>query len=106
MEGILTKEWDDIPYPGIMFFQTSPQEVLQMEPITGKVQEVFSRNKHNTTIIRVGDTILAAATESAINEDWFLLDNQSTFNALINGKYLSYTIYSPDGKYLRVHCNA
>ena len=34
--GIPTKEWYDIPYPGLIFFQTSSQEVLQMEPITDK----------------------------------------------------------------------
>ena len=70
MEGILTKEWDDIPYPGIIFFQTSPQEVLQMEPITDKVQEVFSRNKHNAKIIDAVDTILDASEEAVIDENW------------------------------------
>ena len=35
-----------------------------------------------------------------------LIDNQSTHNAFINGKYLSNTINAPDGKCLCVHCNA
>ena len=30
MMVIPTEEWDDIPSPGLMFFQTSPQEFLQM----------------------------------------------------------------------------
>ena len=58
--GIPTKEWDDLPSPGVMFLHTSPQEVLYMEPITYKFQEVFSHKKLNANIISVGDTILSA----------------------------------------------
>ena len=56
--------------------------------------------------MHVGNTILAAAEEAGIDEHWCLLDNQSTCNAFINGKYISNIIDAPDGKYLRVHCNA
>ena len=56
--------------------------------------------------MHVGYTILAAAAEAGIDENWCLLDNQSTCNAFINGKYLSNIRYAPDGKYPRVHCNA
>ena len=52
------------------------------------------------------DTILAAASEARIDENWCLLDNQKTCNAFINRKYLSNVIDAPDGKYLRVHCNS
>ena len=76
-----------------------------METLTDKVQEVFSRNKRNAKIMCVVDTILAAKSESSIDKNWCLIDNQSTCNALINEKYLSNIEYDPDGKYLRVHCN-
>ena len=62
--------------------------------------------KGNSSIMNVGDTILAAAAEAAIDENWCLLDNQSTYNAFINGKYLSNIRDATDGKYLRLHCNA
>ena len=95
-----TKEWGESPYPGLMFFQTSTQEVPQTEPINNIV------NKGNARIMHVGDTILAAATEAGIDENLCLIDNQSTCNTFINRKYFSNIIYAPDGKYLRVHCNA
>ena len=56
--------------------------------------------------MHVVDTILAAAAEAGIDENCYLLDNQSTCNAFINGKYLSNIRDAPDGKYLRFHCNA
>ena len=56
--------------------------------------------------MHVGNTVLAAAAEDGIDENWCLLDNQSTCNAFINKKYLSNIRGDPDGKYLRVHCNA
>ena len=59
---------------------------------------MFSQNKHNTNIMRVGDNILAAAAEAGIYENWCLLDNQSTCNAVINGKYMSNIIDAPGGK--------
>ena len=34
------------------------------------------------------DTILYATVEAGIDENWFLLDNKSTCNTFINGKYL------------------
>ena len=57
----------------------------------------------NTTIIHVGDIVLAAAAEAGIDQNWCLLDNESTCNAFINGKYLSNIIGNPDGKYILVH---
>ena len=56
--------------------------------------------------MHVGDTILATAAEAGINENWCPLDNQSTFNAFINGKYLSNIRDDPNGQYLRVYCNS
>ena len=53
-----------------MFFQKPPQEVLQMEAITDKVQEVLSCNKRKTKIMRLGDTILDAAAEAGIDKNW------------------------------------
>ena len=37
--GIPTKEWHDIPSPGLVFYQTSSQAVLQMEANTYISQE-------------------------------------------------------------------
>ena len=55
--------------------------------------------------MHVGDTIMAAVAEAGIDENWCLLDNQSTCNAFIKEKYLSNTRDAPNGQYLRVHCN-
>ena len=62
--------------------------------------------KGDASIVHVGDTILAAAAEARIDENWCLLDNKLTCNTLINGKYLSNIRDAPDGKCLRVHCNS
>ena len=56
--------------------------------------------------MHVGDTILAAAAEAVINDNWCLLSNQLTFKAFINGKDLSNIIDAPNGQYLRVNCNS
>ena len=66
---------------------------------------MFSHNKFNVNIIRFVDTTLAAASESSIDENYYLLNNKSICNAFINGKYLSNIIDSPDGKHIRVHFN-
>ena len=95
-----TKEWVKPLSLGLMFFQTSTQELLHNEPINKKMKQ------DNSRIMHVGNTILSATAESGINENWGLLDNQLTCNAFINGKYLSNIIDAPDGKYLCVHCNA
>ena len=50
-------------------------------------------------------TILTAAAEAVIDENWCLLDNQLMCNEFTDSKYLSNIIYYYDGKYLRVHCN-
>ena len=42
--------------------------------------------KVDASIMHVGNTILAAAAEAGIDENWCLLDNQSTCNKFINGK--------------------
>ena len=76
-----------------------------MEPIIDKVQEVLLLNTRNTNIMHMGYTILADATESGIDENCCLIDNQSTCKAFINGKYMS-SIRDPlDGKYPNIHCN-
>ena len=98
--GSPTEEWGKLPYPVHMFCQTSNQEFQQTEPINNSVRKVDS------SIMQVGNTILAAAAEDGIDENWCLLDNQSTCNAFINGKYLSNIRDTPDGKYLCAHCNA
>ena len=76
MIGITTEEWDYLPYPGLIFYHTSSQELFQMEIITDKFQEVLLRNKHNTNIIHVGYTILDDATEAIIYENWCHIENQ------------------------------
>ena len=62
--------------------------------------------KGDARIIHVGDTILAAAAEAGIDENWCLLNNQSTCNSFINKKYLSNIRDAPGGKYLCVRCNS
>ena len=74
-----------------------------MEPVTDKVQEVFFCKKRNAKIMRVGDTIPSAAGESGIDENGCLLDNKSTCNAFINGKYLSKIRDAPDEQYINFH---
>ena len=76
-----------------------------MELTTDKFQELLLRNKHNTNILGVGDTIMDAASEAGIDKNWYLFDNQSTRNAFINEKYLLNTKNYLDGKCLHVHCN-
>ena len=49
-----------------------------MELITYEVQEMFSRNKRNGNIMRVGYTILDSAEEAGIDENCCLINNQST----------------------------
>ena len=100
MMGDPTEEWDDPPYPGLVFFQTPTQEFLQTDPINEDMKKV------NAIIMRVGDTILDSAAEVNINENWCLLDNQSAYNTFVNGKYLSNIRDAPIGKYIRVYCNA
>ena len=100
MMGAPTEEWFKPPYPGLMFFQNPTQEVPQTEHINK------SMNKSNARIMHVGNTILSAAAEAGIDENWCLFDNQLTCNTFINGKYLSNIRDAPDGQYLRVHCNA
>ena len=82
---ITTKEWDDIPYHELIFYRNSSQEVLYMYSNTDEAQKVFSHNKFNANIMCVEDAILAAAAESGIDENWCLLNNQSTCNYFING---------------------
>ena len=98
--GYPTNEWGELPSTGLIFFQTSTQEARQNQYINNSVRKV------NASIMHVGDTILAVAAEAGIDENWCLLNNQSTCNAFINGKYLSNIRDAPDGQYLRVHCNA
>ena len=54
MMGFPTEEWDKLPSPGLMFFQTSTQDVRQTESINNIVSKV------DASIMHVGDTILAA----------------------------------------------
>ena len=98
--GSSTEEWGELPSPGLMFCQTSTQETRQTESISNSVR------KGDASIMHMGDTILAAAAEAGINENWCLLDNQLTCNGFVNGKYLTNIRDAPDGKYLRVHCNS
>ena len=49
--------------------------------------------------------IVAAAAEARIDENWCLLNNQSTYNTLVNKKYLSNIRDAPGGQYIRAHCN-
>ena len=100
MMGFPTDEWGELKSPGLMFCQTSAQEARQNQSTNNSVR------KGDASIMHVGGTILADAAEAGIDENWCLLDNQSTCNTLINRKYLSNIRDDPDEKYLRVHCNA
>ena len=100
MMGLPTKEWGKLPSPGLMFCQISTQEVRQTESINNSVR------KGDASITHVGDTILVAAAEVGIDENWCLLDNQSTCNELFNVKFLSNIRDAPDRQYPRVHFNA
>ena len=95
-----TKEWGETPSTGLMLCKTSTQEVPQTEPINNNMK------KGNYSIMHVGDTILDVVEEFRMNENWCLIDNQSTCNAFINRKYLSNIRDDSDGKYLRVRCNS
>ena len=78
--GSPTDEWGELTSPGLIFCQTSTQEARKNQYINNSVK------KGDSIIMHVGDTILAAAAEAGIDENWCLLDNQSTCNAFINGK--------------------
>ena len=64
MMGSPTEEWGILPYLGLMFCQTSTQEVLQNEYINTSV------TKGDASIMHVVDTILAAAAEAGIDKNW------------------------------------
>ena len=76
-----------------------------MEPITDKVKDVFSCNKRNVNIIRLGYTILASTAEAGIDKNWCLIHNNLTHNAFINVKYMSNIRDAPDIQYPHFHCN-
>ena len=80
MMGAPTEEWDDPPSPGLIFFQTSTQEVLHTEPINKNMK------MGNVIIMHVGNNIRDAEAEARINENCCLINNQSTCNTFINGK--------------------
>ena len=63
MMGSPTKEWGELPSPGLMFCQTSTQETRQTKSINNSVR------KGDDRIIHVGNTILAAAAEAGIDEN-------------------------------------
>ena len=92
-----TKEWGELPSPGLILCQTSTKEIPKTEHINK------SARKGNAIIMHSGDSILAAAAEARIDENWRLLDNQLICNALITEKYLSNIIDPPDEKYLHFH---
>ena len=100
MIGYPTEEWGKLPSPGLMLFQTPTQEVPQTEPINNSVRKV------NSSIMHVGDTILADAAEAGIDDNWCLIDNQSTRNTFINEEYLSNIRDATNGLYLCVHRNS
>ena len=90
MIGSPTEEWGELPSPGLMFCQTSTQEARQTEYINNSVR------KGDSSIMHVGDTILAAAEEAGIDKNVCLLDNQLTCSTFINRKYLSNIRDDPD----------
>ena len=63
MMGSPTKEWGEPSSTGLMFFQTSTQEVSQTEPTNKNMK------KGNASTMHMGNTILTAAAEAGINEN-------------------------------------
>ena len=61
MMGPPTKEWGELPSPGLMFCQASTQGSRQNQAINNSVRKGDSR------IMHVGDTILDAAVEAVID---------------------------------------
>ena len=76
--GPPTKKWVKLPSTGLMLCQTSTQEVQQTKPINSSV------SKGDSIKIHVENTILDIAAEAGVDENWCLLDNQSTCIAFIN----------------------
>ena len=70
MMGSPTEEWGGLLSPGLMFSQTSTQETQKTEYTKNSVR------KGDASIMHVGYTILAAAAESGIDENWCLINNQ------------------------------
>ena len=98
--GSPTKEWSKLPSPGLMFFRNSTEEVRQTETTNNSVRKV------DDSIMYMGNTIIAAAAEAGIGENWCLLDNQSICNAFINKKYLSNVRDAPNGQHICFHCKS
>ena len=69
MMGSPTEEWGELPSPGLMFCQTSTQKAQQNESINNSVR------KGDASIMHVGNTILDAAAQSGVDENWYLLNN-------------------------------
>ena len=99
MMGALTKEWGDPPIYWNCVLSNLNTIII--------IDRYYQRRdkKGNVGIMHVGNNILATAAEAVINENWFLLDNQSICNTSINGKYLSNIRDAPNGQYLHGHCS-
>ena len=67
--GSPTEEWGELPSPGLMFCQTSKQEISQNNTISNSLR------KGNASIMHVGNTILDSPAEAGIDEDCCLLNN-------------------------------
>ena len=49
--GIPSEKWYDLPFPGLLFCQTSSQEVFHTNPITDEIKEPLSHNKRTSDVI-------------------------------------------------------
>ena len=82
MMGSPTKEWGGPPSPELMFCKTSTQEVLKTEPINNNMKT------GSTSIIPVGDIILADAAEAGINKNCaFLTTSQHATHSSLENTY-------------------
>ena len=61
MMGSPTEKWGELPSPGLVFWQTSTQDILKTEHINNNLR------KDNSRMMHVGDTILDAAEEARID---------------------------------------
>ena len=73
---------DGIPHQGMVKTTISWPHVMPNLNSRGLTNRTYQQQceEGDARIIHLGDTILAAAAEARIDENWCLLDNQSTCN--------------------------
>ena len=103
--GISTNKWDDIPYPRIIFYPDLITKILADGTHHWWIQRnVFAqKTQHQHNVCGIYHPWCFSRT--SIDKNEYLLDNQSTCNAFVNGRYLPNIRDAPDRQYIRVHWN-